>query len=127
MTRSNRRRSSATASSCARGFAGVAGTLALIVALPARADPPPRPIRVAYTASSECPGAADFTAQILARTTRVRTATSGEAADDVRVTIAAHGDRFDGHLELLDAGGRATNRDVSDVTCADVASALALV
>ena len=67
----------------------VGGCLAtsLCVSGEVRADGTAEPIRVEYTAAPGCPSGADFLRAVLARTSRVRRAASGEQARTFQVNI----------------------------------------
>jgi hypothetical protein len=80
-------------------------------------------VRVAYQGGEGCPVASAFTAELMARTTRVRTAGADEAAREVRVEVQATGVESSGRL-VVDGGGV---REVKGATCAEVVSALALI
>ncbi|MEJ7733477.1 MAG: hypothetical protein WKG00_30315 [Polyangiaceae bacterium] len=80
-------------------------------------------VRVVYRGGEGCPVASAFTAELMARTTRVRTAGADEAAREVRVEVQATGVESSGRL-VVDGGGV---REVKGATCAEVVSALALI
>jgi len=81
-------------------------------------------VRVRYQGGEGCPVASAFTAELMARTTRVRTAGADEAAArEVRVEVQATGAESSGRL-VVDGGGV---REVKGATCAEVVSALALI
>ncbi len=105
-----------------------AALIAFAAARPALADPPVAPIRISYHAPAGCPAESAFSSQILARTSRARIATPGEAGSRaLLVTIVPDGGGFAGRLEIADRGGRLSHREVSGDTCQEVVAALALV
>lgn len=99
---------------------------ALLVATNARADGT-EPIRIQVSAPDGCPGADAFTAEVGARTARARVAAPGEAARSFTVTIVLAGKKAHGTLVIEDPQGAGGHREVSGESCAEVASALALV
>jgi hypothetical protein len=80
-------------------------------------------VRVVYQGGAGCPVPSAFTAELMARTTRVRTAGANEAAREVRVEVDATGATSRGRLVIDDGGVR----EVQGATCAEVVSALALI
>lgn len=99
---------------------------ALLVTTNASADGT-EPIRIQVSAPDGCPGAEVFTAEVGARTARARVAAPGEAARSFTVTIVLAGKKAHGTLVIEDPQGAGGHREVSGESCAEVASALALV
>ncbi len=104
-------------------------SLVLLVARPALADASPSPRFVLdYTAAPTCPDRASFVAAIQARTARPQLVTEDGEAIALRVAIdAKHPDSASGRLDLREPDGTEETRSVTSRTCAEVASALALV
>lgn len=98
----------------------------LLAAAPAHADDT-EPIRIAVSAPPGCTDTALFTAEVSARTARARSAQPGEAARAFTVTITASAGKAHGTLVIDDPHGPGAARAVGGRTCAEVASALALV
>lgn len=108
----------------------IAGAPLLVAALlasePARGDGT-EPIRIQVSAPEGCAGTDAFIAEVSARTARARLAGAGEVARSFTVTIVAAGKRARGTLVIEDPHGAGGHREVSGESCAEVASALALV
>lgn len=103
-------------------------SLVLLATRPAYADASPPRFVLDYTAPPTCPDRAAFVAAIHARTARpLLVAEDGEAVA-LRVSIdLIHPESASGRLELREPDGTEETRSVSSRTCAEVASALALV
>jgi hypothetical protein len=84
-------------------------------------------MRVQYAAPAACPTRAAFVAQILARTPIARLTRGDESAQSVAVSIEKRRARWIGTLSLQAPGGETARRRVTASSCAEVASALALV
>lgn len=87
------------------------------------------PSRVVYSADGVegCPGPRDFDASVRERIRRGRLAEDGQPAREYRVQIRAVGSRFVARLEFTEPNGASRTREVASETCADAASAIALV
>ena len=93
----------------------------------ASADEPLEPIVLRYEAEAGCPDAAEFGGEVRGRASRARLADPGERARTFTVRITRAGRTFRGPLEVRETAGDSSARDVSGASCAEVASALALV
>lgn len=93
----------------------------------AAAQPAAEPIRITFTAAPGCPDRDAFAGEVWARTARARPAAEGEPARMFRVDVSAAGGAFRGRLAIEDPAGATAVREVSGVSCAEVASALALI
>jgi hypothetical protein len=107
-------------------LAPAAAAIALFLAPSATADVT-EPIRVTFTAPAGCPDTDAFTAEVTARTAKARLASPGEPARSFTVTITTSGKKARGKLIIDDPRGPSSSREVSGESCAEVASALALV
>jgi hypothetical protein len=83
-------------------------------------------VRVAYSAPPGCPGAADFEAELHARTSRVRSAEAHEAARLFRVVIEGEGSGIVGRMTVERDGKISAARVLRGKNCGEVSSALAL-
>ncbi|MEO7035251.1 MAG: hypothetical protein ABI548_15115 [Polyangiaceae bacterium] len=90
----------------------------------AQAQSSPTPA-VWYRASAECPTGPEFLSKIADSSTRARLAQAGDHIDFVVTLLAANGETV-GRLERQTNGGTVAIRELRDVTCAQVAEALAL-
>jgi len=86
------------------------------------------PIRVEYRAPAGvgCPSAAQFSAQVFARTRSARAATDQETARTFIVELQHHGARVTGSLVIQEKDGATMARRVNGSRCRDVATVLAL-
>ena len=86
------------------------------------------PIRVEYRAPANagCPSAAQFSAQVFARTASARAATPQETARTFSVELQRHGARVTGSLVIQEKDGATMARRVNGSRCRDVATVLAL-
>jgi hypothetical protein len=86
------------------------------------------PSRVLYSADGDgCPGPRDFDASVRERIRRGRLAEDGQPAREYRVQIRTVGSRFVARLEFTEPNGANRTREVGSETCADAATAIALV
>ena len=107
---------------------GWAAWLALLcLAVPARAAKSGQAFRLEYWADGSCPDAAEFARQIQTRAPRLRLAEGDEPALGFYAELADHGGDATGRLTARSADGREVVREVRGPTCADVATALALI
>jgi hypothetical protein len=83
-------------------------------------------MRVDYDAPADCPDAAAFRAQVRARTNRADLVTEGDTPRSLRIQIVSNNGRAVGRLQVRDADGATSTREVSGERCADVVVALAL-
>lgn len=86
------------------------------------------PIRIQYRAPANtgCPSAAQFSAQVFARTGSARPATQQEAARTFSVELQRQGARVSGSLVIQETDGATMARRVNGSRCKDVATVLAL-
>ena len=86
------------------------------------------PIRVEYRApaGAGCPSAAQFSAQVFARTKSARAAAAEETARTFIVELQRHGTRVTGSLVIKEKDGATMARRVNGSRCRDVATVLAL-
>jgi hypothetical protein len=114
----------------ARGVRGIgwASWLALIAwAVPARAARPGQAFRLEFWAEGRCPDAVEFARQIQTRAPRLRLAEGAEPALGFYAELVEHDGAASGRLTARSADGREVVREVRGPTCADVATALALI
>jgi hypothetical protein len=85
--------------------------------------------RVVYSANGmeRCPPPRDFEASVRERIRRGRLADEQEPAREYRVEMRAAGSRFVARLDFTEASGAERTREIASDTCADAASAIALV
>jgi hypothetical protein len=83
-------------------------------------------VRVAVSAPQGCPGAAEFEAELRARTPRVRIATTEEAARLFRVKIEGRAGAVIGRMTVERDGKISEARVLRGKNCGEVSSALAL-
>lgn len=88
---------------------------------------PLEPIRIVYDAEPGCPSSSDLEAEVRARTSRARLAGPDERARGFAIRIVQARDGFRGRLDVREPDGALSTREVSGESCAEVASALALV
>ncbi|HEY0463517.1 MAG TPA: hypothetical protein VGC79_04880 [Polyangiaceae bacterium] len=113
-----------------RGATGVgwAGSLMLLgLAAPAHATKPGQAFRLEYWAAGVCPDAAEFARQIQTRAPRLRLAEADEPALGFYAELVERAGAATGRLTARSADGREVVREVRGPTCADVATALALI
>jgi hypothetical protein len=113
-----------------RGATGVgfSGWLALLcLAASARAAKPGQAFRLEYWADERCPDAVEFARQIQTRAPRLRLAEGDEPALGFYAELAEHAGAATGRLTARSSDGREVVREVRGPTCADVATALALI
>ncbi|MBX3225155.1 MAG: hypothetical protein KF795_31850 [Labilithrix sp.] len=79
-----------------------------------------------YSAAAECPSDDELLRQIASYTTKWTLAQPEEAARRFVVRIARRGDRYEGRLDLLGAGGDSARRELKADDCADVVLGLAI-
>lgn len=84
-------------------------------------------VRLEYDAPASCPSAADFQREVEARLTRGRITAGGSLARTYRVKITLSDAGARGTLDFTDADGTRASRDVSGATCAEAATAMALI
>ncbi len=105
-----------------------AGAAALVLSAgPLLAQEDVEPLAVAYQAPEDCPDASAFAAEIMARTSRARFVQTDQTARIMHVVITRTRSGYSGRLSMEDASSKASPREVSAATCADVASALGLI
>lgn len=106
------------------GVAAVATTVAPVT----RGADATEPIRIEYRApaNAACPSAAQFSAQVFARTASARAATPQETARTFSVELQRHGGRVTGSLVIRETDGATMARRVNGSRCKDVATVLAL-
>ncbi len=113
-----------------RAFA-VTFALALWVDLAAEAHADDDVTRIEYRAPTECPNAANFIAEVSARTHRAHLSDAATNADPatstITVAVAADGAAFRGTLRIARAETVTSERAVTGDTCVEVVSALALI
>jgi hypothetical protein len=80
-----------------------------------------------YSAAAGCPGEAEFIAQVVARVRRPMRFGSPEGSVRMGVTLSQSGEQSTGTLEVEQPASPPTHRDFTAESCAEVASALALV
>lgn len=85
------------------------------------------PISVDYQVPGTCPSSDWFLGEVRARTPRARAANAGERARVLVVRVEGTSGGYVGRLTIDDAGTRSTPRELRGATCAEVASALALI
>lgn len=103
--------------------------LLLVALAPAQAsasENAKEPIHFEYVAAPACPPADRFLGQISAYTTRWSIAASGEEARRFSVRIGPRNGAFVGHLEVREANGSATRRDIEGANCDDTALGVAV-
>jgi hypothetical protein len=105
----------------------ICASLALIAIRVRADDTAQESVRIQYEAASGCPSADAFVAAVSARTTRMRIATVSERARTFHVMLANSARGIDGRVTIRDVESRERHRDVSGVSCAEVADVLALV
>ncbi len=109
---------------------GLGFTVSLCLSGEARADGVAEPIRVEYQAVPTCESGADFLRAVLARTSRVRRAASGERARTFRVTIRdAEAGKLSGAFSIVDPGEPeeiSAERTIIGESCPEVFNALSL-
>ena len=113
-----------------RGVTGVgwAGWLAILCfSGPARGAKPGQAFRLEYWAEGRCPDAEEFARQIQTRAPRLRLAEADEPALGFYAELSEREGVASGRLTARSADGREVVRDVRGPTCADVATALALI
>jgi len=107
------------------GWAG--GLMLLSLAAPTHAAKPGQAFRLEYWADGACPDAAEFARQIQTRAPRLRLAEADEPALGFYAELVGHSGAATGRLTARSADGREVVREVRGPTCADVATALALI
>ena len=113
---------------CGANGVGWAVWLAVLCcAAPASAAKSGQAFRLEYWAEGACPDAAEFAHQIQTRAPRLRIAEGDEPALGFYAELAEHGGDATGRLTARSADGREVVREVRGPTCADVATALALI
>jgi hypothetical protein len=105
----------------------LASMAAIAFALPASPSAPREAIRLEYRASHPCPDRSAFIAEVRSRTDRLREAAPGESARALVVTLEALPAETSGRLSTAEMDGAQSERAIRGATCADVASALALI
>jgi len=110
-----------------RGLGRGAWFALLCWAAPLHAAKPGQAFRLEYWADGACPDAAEFARQIQTRAPRLRLAEADEPALGFYAELAEHGGDASGRLTARSADGREVVREVRGPTCADVATALALI
>lgn len=111
----------------AMGVGWVVWLVLLCLAAPARAAKSGQAFRLEYWADGACPDAAEFARQIQTRAPGLRLAEGDEPALGFYAELAEHGGDATGRLTARSADGREVVREVRGPTCADVATALALI
>lgn len=111
----------------ATGGGWAPGLALFFLAIPGRADKPGQAFRLEYWADGACPDASEFARQIQTRAPRLRLAEGAEPALGFYAELAEHGGDATGRLTARSADGREVVREVRGPTCADVATALALI
>lgn len=106
------------------GLAAIATTCSVT----SRAADATEPIRIEYRAPANagCPSAAQFSAQVFARTGSARAATAQETARTFSVELQRQGTRVTGSLVVQEKDGATMARRVNGSRCKDVATVLAL-
>ena len=110
--------------------ASVAFAASCIALLPARrasADEGAPAIHLRYSAPSVCPDETTFVARLRERVPGVRAARVDEPAPIVDVAIEVEAGAVRGRLQATDVDGQTSSREVSDVDCATVVQAMALI
>lgn len=79
-----------------------------------------------YSAASECPSSDQLLRQIVSYTTKWTLAQPEEPARRFVVRIARREDRYEGRLDLREAGGDAASRELQADDCADVVLGIAI-
>ncbi len=112
-----------------RRFPWSLGVAIATVSFYARAQTPSAGVvKLDYREGAACGGESAFVAQVTARSPRVHFSTNGEAASRaLAVRIEPRGARMAGRIELRDADGTVTERNVTGASCDDVISAVGLV
>jgi hypothetical protein len=82
---------------------------------------------IEYSADAACPQRESFMADVRARTDRLSSPPHGQAVVVYRVRAETTPRGAHGRLDVVDASGATSSRDVEGVTCNDVVDALALV
>lgn len=82
---------------------------------------------IEYRAPAECPAQGELEREVAARSEHFRAPDAGELARRYRVELAPDGPGWRARLELTDADGRQSTREVGGATCAEAARAIALV
>lgn len=85
------------------------------------------PFRVEYRPGLHCPNTEGFSEQLLARSSRVRKALSGEPALSFRVELGGAPGALVGQLTLLEPNGRVTVRVVPGTSCDELTSAMGVI
>ncbi len=88
---------------------------------------PSEPLVVEYHAAAACPSEDFFTAQLLARTTRIRLVPAGAPARRAIVTLDLEGSLPLGRLVIQEIDGAESVREVTGDACREVVAALALI
>lgn len=101
--------------------------LACLAAHTASAQPREVEVRLVYDAPEGCPSAADFQREVETRLERGRIAGSTELARTYRVSLAPSGEGARATLDFTDQDGSRASREVTGATCAEAASAMALI
>jgi len=111
-------------------YVGLGLAASLCLCGEARADGVAEPIRVEYHAVPMCESGADFLSAVLARTSRVRRAASGERARTFRVTIRdAEAGKLSGAFSIVEPGEPeeiSAERTIIGESCPEVFNALSL-
>ncbi len=107
---------------------GVTGVLlaCALTLFGARARASAEAVHFVYEAAPSCPSEREFVSSVLARTQKAVLVEASQAERIFAIRIKANNAGFSGLL-AIHKGAEETTRDVSGVTCAGVASALALV
>ncbi|MCL2448543.1 MAG: hypothetical protein FWD17_06330 [Polyangiaceae bacterium] len=104
------------------------GAAISVVFAQALSSGPVEPIRLAYHVPQQCPGEAQFLAEVASRTALARMAADGEAAREFVIDITqGPGGSLSGALEIHASGGVVTRREISGSPCVAVVSALAMM
>jgi hypothetical protein len=85
------------------------------------------PIGIDYAAPAGCPDEDAFFREIVARTTRARSAKPGDNPRTLHVVVAKRGDFFAGRLWIEETATSSRAREVSGTTCGEVVGALGLI
>jgi hypothetical protein len=108
----------------------------LLVAIPARVAAEPaaakpdsvtQQVSLHYLGEAGCPSEAEFVEEVTARVRRPVEWTQSGAAVQMVVIVRRAGDRASGTLEVVQRSTEPTRREFNSSSCAEVASALALV
>lgn len=92
-----------------------------------QAGEPQLPFTVEYRPTEGCATAEQFSDQLLARTPRVRRATSGEAALRFRIRFTGSGASLVGQFSVQELDGSETTRFIPNASCSDAVAAMALI